>query len=174
MAKQVWSTVTGLTAAALSIGTPFVFLWIKYGTLFRERQGWAFVTSGVVLAIVLAVLWVMNFLKELAETGRPMERKVAREIRFVIPLMVILSVLSVIHFDIGNMVAIIGVSLVANLVAVPLRVVSYRLGKRYEADMASINSLSAIQKLTLELEKQNAKPRQSKTTVRKAKADSVK
>ena len=172
MNKYTWSKILNAAGAAFAIGFPFAAIWIKYGSLFRERQGWAFVTGGVVIAIVLAILWVMNWLKGLAEHGLPMERTVAREIRFLLPLLVVLAILSVIHFDLGGIVTVLGLGIVGNIVAIPLRLVGYRLGKRYEHDMASVNTLSAVQQMAEEAriyrERQNKKPN------RKVKANPVK
>lgn len=174
MNRYTWSRILNVLGAAFAIGTPFVAMWIKYGTLFRERQSFAFVTGGVVIAIFLAVLWIMNWMKGLAEHGLPMERTVAREVRFLLPLLIFLAILSVIHLDLGGIVTVLGLSVVGNIIAIPLRIVGYRLGRRYENDMASLNSLSAIQQLTKEVQLQNAKQRKGKTPSPKVKANPAK
>jgi hypothetical protein len=174
MNRYTWSRILNVLGAIFAMGFPFVAIWIKYGTLFRERQSFAFVTGGVVIAIFLAILWVMHWLKGLAEHGLPMERTVAREVRFLIPLLVFLAVLSVIHLDLGGIVTVLGLSVIGNVIAIPLRIIGYRLGKRYDHDMAGINTLNAVQKLALEVEARNAKQGKGKTPVRKVKANPVK
>jgi uncharacterized protein YacL len=163
MNKHTWSNILNVFGAVFAIGFPFVAIWIKYGALFRERQSFAFVTGGVGIAIALAILWVMHWLKGLAEHGLPMERTVAREVRFLLPLLVVLAILSVIHLDLGGIVTVLGFSIVGNIIAIPLRIVGYRMGKRYEHDMSSVNTLSAVQQMANEAriyrEKQNKKPK---------------
>jgi hypothetical protein len=171
MNKYTWSRILNVLGAIFAMGFPFAAIWIKYGALFRERQSFAFVTSGIFIALFLALLWVMHWLKGLAEHGLPMERTIAREVRFLLPLLVAMAILSVIHLDLGGIVTVLGLSVIGNIIAIPLRIVGYRIGKRYEHDMAGVNTLSAVQKLALEVEARNAKQTKVKKPVNKTKAN---
>lgn len=142
MSKYVWSWLFRTLNWLFAFVAPFAFVAIKYGAIVQSQTG--MIITGIIGALIGGGVFAFHRLKDTAENGTPMERVVAREVRFLIPLIFVMMLLSVIHFDLLNIVQVLGFSIVANFVAIPFRVVGYRLSKRYEHDMAALDSLAAL------------------------------
>lgn len=149
MSKTVWSRILITLNWVFAFIAPFAFVAFKYGAIFQSQA--AMVVTGIIGALIAGGVFVFHRLKDTAENGTPMERVTAREVRFLIPLIFLMMILSVIHYDMLNIVQVLGFSIVSNLVAIPFRVVGYRLSKRYEHDMASVNSLAALNAISKKL-----------------------
>lgn len=145
MTKYTWSWLFRAMNWILAFIAPFAYVAFKYGAIFESKT--ALVMTGIIGAVIGGGAFVFYRLKDTAENGTPMERTIAREVRFLLPLIFVMLILSVIHYDVLNIVQVLGFSIVMNFIAIPFRVIGYRLSKRYEHDMASVDSLNVLKQI---------------------------
>jgi hypothetical protein len=123
---------------------PVVYLYVEYDGFFETTTG--LVMFPAIVASVLAFRFAMHRFKTIAETGVAMDKEIAREVRFVVPLLLLISLLEVIQYNVGGIVDVLSIAIVSNLVAVPFRIASYRTSARYERDVASMKLYQDFQK----------------------------
>jgi hypothetical protein len=123
---------------------PIVYLYIQYDGFFQTKVG--LVMFPALVSGFLALRFAMHRFKTIAETGIAMDKEIAREIRFIIPLIVVISLLEVVHYNVGGIVQVLSVVILSNLAAVPFRLVSYRTSARYERDVSSLKLYEEFKK----------------------------
>lgn len=124
---------------------PLVYVYVVYGVFFTSKLG---LPIGIILALlVIAIRFLMHRLKTVADEGVAMDKELAREIKFIIPLILGLAVLGVVKYNVAGIVDLLTFTVISNLVAVPFRIISYRFSKRYERDMASLKNTSLLEQI---------------------------
>jgi hypothetical protein len=109
-----------------------VFLGIKYG-VYLKVEGAAFV--GVFgLGILFAAWMLFRSLKETAETGYALNKKIARAVRALIPLGLVFMMVMALNTNIGGIVDVITFGLAGNIAALPFGILSYRCSQEYIRD----------------------------------------
>lgn len=137
--KKLWLTF-GVIQHIFSWVGLLVYSGFKYG---------AFVSSnGLVLAfafaLVFAVWMVLRSLKETADHGFGLSRKIARSIRLFVPLLFALVVVLVINVNLAGMVDILVFGALGNLLAIPFGVLSYYSSKQYIVDTGMVDVVDHI------------------------------
>lgn len=125
----------GFLQQVASWGVVVVYALIKHG---------AFVASnGLVLAFAVALIFaiwmIMRALKETAEHGYGLNKKIARGVRLFIPLIVLLAAVLIINVNLVGIVDIIVIGVVGNLIALPFGVLSYYCSKQYIVDTGMVD-----------------------------------
>lgn len=123
---------------------PTAYLYNEYDGFFQTRTG--FVMIPVLLSGFLLTRFTMHRLKTVADTGVALDKEIAREIRFVIPLLIAIALLEVIHYNVGGITEVLSVIVLSNVIATPLRLAAYRTSKRYDRDVASLKMYEDFQK----------------------------
>jgi len=113
---------------------PMAYIGSKYGYIAESTFG-KLVFAGMV-GLIIGVRFMMYRLKTIADEGYGMEKEVSREVRFLIPTILLLLIVQALNRNIGDLVDILTFTLIFNVIAVPFRIASYRLSKRYENDIA--------------------------------------
>ena len=139
-----WSLGLGFGNNFFAWMLPVGYLYVEYEGFFQTKTG--LVMFPVIVAGFLTIRFLMHRFKTIAETGVAMDKEIARELRFVIPLIFLIAVLEVVHYNVGGIVEVLSIGVVSNLVAVPFRLGSYRTSKRYERDVASLKMYEDFRK----------------------------
>lgn len=133
MKKYIISKGLGGIALVMSLFIPVLYAITKYGDVAQTSAGK--ITIGVGVALLLGFRYIMYQLNEIADDGFGMSKKIARELKFIIPLFVLIAMLFVIETNVAGMVDVVRITLILNLFAAPFRIASYRLSKKYENDV---------------------------------------
>ena len=123
-------TFTG--AIALSVVAPIGYALTKYSDIVTTQAG--AITAMSIIALVFALRYILYRLKMTAHDGYGMSKEVARELRYVLPIGIFLATVMAIETNVAGISDVVRVTLLLNLLAAPMRLVSYRLSKRYEND----------------------------------------
>jgi heme/copper-type cytochrome/quinol oxidase subunit 2 len=133
--KTLWILFTVMTQL-FSWGIPVAFVAIEYGAFIMSNS----IVIVFALAIGLALWVILKYLKDAAENGYGLYAKVARSIRFVMPLTIITSLVVIVNTGLGAFVPLILVFLIGNILAQPMSVLGYYYGPSYIRD-TGINKL---------------------------------
>lgn len=115
-----------------------VYAGFKYGTLLATEG--AAVVIVFALAIGFAIWMLMRSLKEVAETGYGMAKKIARAVRFGIPLVLGLAATLILNRNIAGIVDILIIGFAGNIAAIPFWILAYRCSNEYIRD-TGINAI---------------------------------
>lgn len=115
-----------------------VYAGFKYGT-FLAAEG-AGIVIMFALAIAFAVVMWLRSLKEVAETGYGMAKKLARAVRFGIPLIAGLAATLILKSNIAGIVDILVIGFAGNIAAIPFWMLAYRCSQEYVRD-TGINAI---------------------------------
>jgi hypothetical protein len=116
----------------LSVATPIAYALDRYSDIVTTQVG--AITAASIIAVVFAIRYIMFKMKMVAQDGFRMTKEFARELRYFFPIAIFLLVVTAIENNIAGITDIVRVTLLMNLLAAPLRLLSYRLSKRYEND----------------------------------------
>lgn len=130
--KYILSHALNVTSILTSIVAPAIYAFNKYANIMDARTGLITLATG--LTLVFALRYVLYRLKMTAQDGFGMSKEMARELRFFIPMGIFLAVVLGIEGNVAGIADVTRVALVFNLVAAPMRLISYRLSRRYEND----------------------------------------
>ena len=133
--KTLWILFTVMTQL-LSWVIPVAVVAIEYGAFIMSNS----IVIVFALAIGLALWVILKYLKDVAENGYGLYAKVARSIRFVMPLTIITLLVVIINTGLGAFVPLILVFLIGNILAQPMSVLGYYYGPKYQNDVG-INKL---------------------------------
>lgn len=142
--KTIWSLIFGLLNHVLAWILPLGYIAVEY-SFFVETTLGRITFLGIVAALI-AFRFFMHRLKSVAESGYGLSREVAREARFLLPVVLILGTLFVIQMNVANLVDVLVMVLVLNIPASVFRVLSYRFSRRYDNDTAPKRTLDMMQK----------------------------
>lgn len=132
--KRSLSFMFGLMNHLLAWVVPVGFILYNYG--FFINEGWGRLLFMGIVAIAIALRFLMYRLKTVADEGYGMSKELAREVRFIIPIGLMFALITMISMNISNLSTVLHYVLLLNIVAVPFRLISYRLSARYENDVA--------------------------------------
>ncbi len=141
--KTVWSIIFGLLNHVLAWILPLVYVAVEY-SFFVETTLGRITFLGIVSGLI-AFRFFMHRLKSVAESGYGISREVAREARFILPVLITLALLYVIQANVANLVHVLIVVLLLNVPASLFRVLSYRLSRRYDNDTAPKRTFDMLQ-----------------------------
>jgi len=130
--KYILSHTLNISSILLSILAPAIYAFNKYANIMDAQTGLITLATG--LTLVFALRYVLYRLKMTAQDGFGMSKELAREMRFFIPMGIFLAVVLGIESNVAGVSDVTKVALVFNLIAAPLRLISYRLSRRYEND----------------------------------------
>lgn len=130
--KYILSHALNIASILTSILAPAVYAFNKYADIMDAQTGLITLTTG--LTLVFALRYVLYRLKMTAQDGFGISKEMARELRFFIPMLIFLLVILGIESNVAGISDVTRVALVFNLVAAPMRLISYRLSRRYEND----------------------------------------
>lgn len=133
-AKRAWSIATGLLNHILAWVLPLVYIALQY-SFFLETAAGRLAFFGIV-GLVIFFRFMMHRLNAAIEDGYGMEKEIARETKFLIPLLLVLAFISIVHTNIAGLYDVIIFTVAMNIPASIFRVISYRLSNRYENDVA--------------------------------------
>lgn len=122
-------------ALSLSVLAPIGYALAKYSDIVTTQAG--AITAMSIIALVFALRYVLYRLKMTAQDGYGVSKEVARELRYVFPIAIFLAVVMAIETNVAGISDVVRVTLLLNILAAPMRLVSYRLSKRYENDTAA-------------------------------------
>ena len=115
-----------------------VYAGFKYGSLLETPGAAIVIVFG--LAVGFAIWMIMRSLKEVAETGYGMAKKLARAVRFGVPLVAGLVITLALNSNIAGIVDILVVGFAGNLLAIPFWVLAYRCSNEWIRD-TGINAI---------------------------------
>lgn len=103
----------------------------------------------VPLLVVAAVglRFLLHRLNLAATEGVGMERAIAKEIKFLFPMIAILGISIMVAYGILEFHLILIWTVVSNIVAIPFRLLAYRFSRRYEKDLASIETSATLKSI---------------------------
>lgn len=144
----------GITFAVLNhvfawVG-PLVFILIYYRKPFFNSSYSVYLTPLVVGAVV-ALRFIWYRLTVAIEEGVAFDKQLAREVRFLIPMIAIAGLMFAIITGLANLHIVILVVLASNIIAVPFRLVAYRYSKRYLRDIAGISAAQTLTEMSKSL-----------------------
>lgn len=140
--KYILSHALNVTAILTSVLAPAVYAFNKYADIMDAQTGLITLATG--LTLVFALRYVLYRLKMTAQDGFGISKEMARELRFFIPMGIFLAVVLGIESNVAGIADVTRVALVFNLVAAPIRLISYRLSRRYENDTGVQKMLTKI------------------------------
>jgi cellobiose-specific phosphotransferase system component IIC len=121
-----------VAALGLSVAVPIGYALAKYSDIVTTQAG--AITAMSIIALVFAARYILYRLKMTAQDGYGMSKEMARELRYFFPLLIFLAIVMAIETNVAGISDVVRVTLIMNLLAAPLRLVSYRLSKRYDND----------------------------------------
>lgn len=124
-----------VAAIGLSVAAPIGYALAKYSDVVTTEAG--AITAMSVIAFVFALRYLLYRLKMTAQDGYGVSKEVARELRYVFPMAIFLGVVVALESNIAGVSDVARVTLLLNILAAPMRLMSYRLSKRYENDTAA-------------------------------------
>ena len=127
--KTLWLIFTGLYHA-LSWVSILVYAGIKYGEILIKQS--VLVVFGFALAV--AIVLILQSLKETAEHGYGLARRIARSVRKLVPMLVLFGFVLLVNKNIADFYDVILFALIANIVAQPFGVFGYWFGPQYVED----------------------------------------
>jgi hypothetical protein len=130
--KHITGWVAFTAALGLSVAVPIGYALAKYSDIVTTEAG--AITAMSIIAAIFAARYVLYRLKMTAQDGYGMSKEMARELRYFFPLLIFLGVVMAIETNVAGISDVVRVTLIMNLLAAPLRLISYRLSKRYDND----------------------------------------
>lgn len=119
-----------------------IFIAVRYGPVIGTSAG--SIAFFALVGLVIAIRFLMYRLKVQSEVGFGMGRELAREVRFLIPLILFLVVIYAIQLNLAGIFDIVKFTLFMNIPAVVFRVASYRLSDRFINDTAPKRTVELI------------------------------
>lgn len=113
-----------------------------YGFFYETTAGRF--TFAFIVVIAVALRYVMYRLRITSLDGYGMEKEAAREIRFLIPLFLLLLIALMVNQNLANFADVLFVVGISNIPASFFRLISYRLSKRYEGDVSGRETLKLL------------------------------
>ena len=139
MKKHIIGHVLFFSALVLSFFAPMGYAFAQYSEVVTTRTG--AVTAMLIVALAFSMRYILYLLKKTAHDGYGVSKELARELRYFIPLGIFLAVIMAIESNVAGISDVVRVTLILNLLAAPMRVLSYRFSKRYENDTAGVKLL---------------------------------
>lgn len=137
--KFLWILFTAMYHI-LSWGSVLVYAGIKYGAVIMTHSVLAVFGFAAILAIVL----ILHSLKETAEHGYGLARRVARSVRKIVPMLALTAFVLLVNINIANFFNIILFTLIANIIAQPFGILGYRFGPQYIEDTGANRILKKL------------------------------
>ena len=137
--KTLWLTFTGLYHA-LSWVSILVYAGIKYGEVIVKHS----VLMVFGFALVIAVVLILHSLKETAEHGYGLARRIARSVRKVIPMLALFGFILLVNRNIADFYEVMLFALLANIVAQPFGILGYWFGPQYVEDTGANRILKKL------------------------------
>lgn len=137
--KTLWLTFTGLYHA-LSWASILVYACIKYGAVIVKHS----VLMVFGFALVVAVVLILQSLKETAEHGYGLARRIARSVRKIVPMLVLFGFVLLVNRNIADFYDVILFALIANIIAQPFGIFGYWFGPQYVEDTGANRILKKL------------------------------
>lgn len=137
--KFLWILFTAMYHI-LSWGSVLVYAGIKYGAIITTHSLLTIFGFAAVVAIVL----ILQSLKETAEHGYGLARRIARSVRKIVPMLALTAFVLLVNINIANFFNIILFTLVANIIAQPFGVLGYVFGPQYIEDTSGNRILKKL------------------------------
>ena len=137
--KTLWILFTAMYHL-LSWGSILVYAGIKYGEVIMKHS----ILTMFGFAAILAVVLILQSLKETAEHGYGLSRRIARSVRKIVPMLAIFAFVLLVNTNIANFYNIILFALVANIVAQPFGILGYWFGPQYIEDTGANRILKKL------------------------------
>lgn len=142
--KTLWSLFFGIMNHLLAWVLPVIYVATEYSFFVSTTAG--NITFLGIIMILVAFRFFMHRLRTMAESGFGMEKEMAREVRFLLPILLLLGFLAIVQTNIANLYHVFMIVLLLNIPASVFRVVSYRLSRRYDNDTAAYRLLQEQKK----------------------------
>jgi len=137
--KFLWILFTAIYHI-LSWGSVLVYAGIKYGAFIMTHSILTMFGFGAAVAVVL----MLQSLKEIAEHGYGLARRIARSVRKIVPMLALLAFVLLVNINIASFYSIILFTLIANIIAQPFGVLGYRFGPQYIEDTGANRILKKL------------------------------
>lgn len=129
---------------------PLIFTMIYYSEqMLKTELGFWVIPLAVVSGV--AVWFLLHRMNETIETGVGMERQFAREIKFLIPLVMVFGIVILLSLQVANLHFVMLMILGANMLAIPFRLLAFRFSARHMREMAAIRSESSLSDIAAEI-----------------------
>jgi hypothetical protein len=133
MEDKTWmSWMFTITSWVFSLLLPIVYVTTKYWNVLESAR--VEYISPIVIVGIFGVRFIFNQLKRVAHDGFGLSKELARESLFLGPILLALGLVTLIESNIGQITDVVKYVAALNIIAVPFRVVGYRLSKRYIND----------------------------------------
>ncbi len=137
--KRLW-IIFGVIYQILSWGVVVGYSAIKYGSILQGNG----LAIAAIVGFVFAIWMMMRALKDTAENGYGIMRKLARNGRTAIPLFIILGIVMILNRNIAGIVDVITIGVACNLIAMPFGILSYYAGPQYTEDTSANRILEKL------------------------------
>ncbi len=137
--KFLWILFTAMYHI-LSWGSVLVYAGIKYGAVIMKHSILTMFGFGATVAVVL----MLQSLKETAEHGYGLARRIARSVRKIVPMLALLAFVLLVNINIASFFSIILFTLIANIIAQPFGVLGYWFGPQYIEDTGANRILKKL------------------------------
>lgn len=137
--KTLWLLFTAMYHL-LSWGSILVYAGIEYGAIIVQHS----VLTVFGFAATLAVVLILQSLKETAEHGYGLARRIARSVRKLIPMLALFAFVLLVNINIANFYNVIVFALIANIIAQPFGILGYWFGPQYIEDTGANRILKKL------------------------------
>lgn len=127
-----------------------IFVMIYYNEQIMKTQLGFWVVPMALVAGV-AVWFLLHRMNETIESGVGMERQVAREIKFLLPMVAVFGLVVILSHQMANLDFVILMVLGSNMLAIPFRLLAFRFSMRYMRELATIKSQHSLSDIAAEI-----------------------
>lgn len=96
------------------------------------------------LALVVAVVLILQSLKETAEHGYGLARRIARSVRKLIPMLALFGFILLVNKNIADFYDVMLFTLFSNIIAQPFGILGYWFGPQYVEDTGANRILKKL------------------------------
>lgn len=143
MKRQIWSIVFGALSHIFAWVAPLMFIAAVYGPLLATSAG--SLTFFGLIGLSIALRFILFRMKDLAENGFGISKEIAKEFRFLVPMLLVLAAVFLIQMNVAGIITILKFTLFMNIPAVIMRLISYRLSNRYLNDVAPKRAVELLE-----------------------------
>ena len=143
MKRQIWSIVFSALNHIFAWVAPLIFIAAVYGPLLTTSAG--SITFFGLIGLTIALRFILFRMKDVAENGFGLSKEIAKEFRYLIPILLILAAVFLIQMNVAGIITILKFTLFMNIPAVAMRLISYRLSNRYLNDVAPKRAVELLE-----------------------------
>ena len=144
----------GIAAAVLNHFFAWILPFVGVLIFYRKplfQSSWSVYAMPFAIAAVLGLRFLWFRLKTAIEDGVGMEKEIAREVKFLLPLILGVVLLQAFRIGVANIHVVVFAALISNMLAIPFRLVAYKYSKRHMRDLAALNANETLAEIAAKI-----------------------